>query len=498
MMTLERELRRFTFLFSLLLLLSVQIETNLVAPNSGADLKTSFDISSEVQNVPYVWQEMNGFCNWAATSIAMQTAGAPLQLHELFAVSGIGFSFSYYNFNDTRLTINGAVYNQLSPTFFASDLYGLNTSIYFAEYMPSAAALQQVLLQQGYPVGLLQDQEDAFSLMRRTLDTGYPLVISVDPIHLPAEDYDVLRDASAVGGAHGVVIIEYDDLDSRVKVLDPGVGSFGENFGYPDDGRYMYNMTYTNLIQAWSPRFYMSQVIGANTDPAADLSDRLGSYLRDMFLGVGTTYDPFSPNAYVLDYGEQAFRQLASDLSIDALSNWLSLFNGAENENQVKAGNMFIFGLVIEADLSLQYLSYRSALEELPMFMNDVDLDSFLSEASGALAPFATLADNASLTELSLEGRDSLIFNTFSGVADLLNTTGDIESSLSAFSTELLSIQSDVLEIADAWYAAGMELAAIWPAPSLDSMLPIIAIAGVGVGAAVILIVLWIRRTPSQ
>ena len=496
----ERELRRFITLFSLILLLSV-LPVGLTRTHD-AEMSTLIlrpELSNKVEDVPYVWQEMNGFCNWAANSIAMQAAGAPLPLHKLFAASGIGFSFSYYSFNDTRLTINGAVYNQLTPTFFVSDLYGLNTSIYFAEYMPQAASIQQVLLQQGYPVGLLQDQEDAFSLMQRTLDAGYPLLISVDPIHLPAEDYDVLREASAVGGAHGVVVVEYDDTDNRVEIMDPGVGSFGENFSYPDDGRYLYNMTYTNLIQAWSPRFYMSQVVRAHTEPLADFSNHLGPYLRDMFLGVGTTYDPFSPNAYVLDYGEGAFRVLANDLTTAALTDWLSIFDGSPNENQVKAGAMLVLGIIIEADISLQYLSYRTALEELPDLIPDVDLDMFLSEASLALSHFAALADNESLTELTLEGRDSLIFNTFSGIANLLNQTSDIESSLTSFESDISVIRNHILAIADSWLGAGQELANIWPSGlSTDTLVPILAVAGIGVGAVVVLLIYWIRKTPSQ
>ena len=41
--------------------------------------------SEEVTGVPYVWQEINGFCMWAAVSMAIQHAGVPLDLYDLFA-----------------------------------------------------------------------------------------------------------------------------------------------------------------------------------------------------------------------------------------------------------------------------------------------------------------------------------------------------------------------------------------------------------------------------
>jgi len=42
--------------------------------------------------VSYVWQEINGFCAWAGTAMAMQYAGADVSLYDVFAASSIGFS----------------------------------------------------------------------------------------------------------------------------------------------------------------------------------------------------------------------------------------------------------------------------------------------------------------------------------------------------------------------------------------------------------------------
>ncbi|MHA2084727.1 MAG: hypothetical protein ACXABD_13300, partial [Candidatus Thorarchaeota archaeon] len=56
-----------------------------------------------LSDVPYVWQEINGFCAWAAVSMALQYIDVDLNLHDVFAASTIGFSFVNIRFNDTLL-----------------------------------------------------------------------------------------------------------------------------------------------------------------------------------------------------------------------------------------------------------------------------------------------------------------------------------------------------------------------------------------------------------
>ena len=74
----------------------------------------------------------------------MSYAGVDVDLHDLFAISGIGFSFAYINYNDTILMYPGALYQQMEPTAFLAELYGLNLSVYLSSELVGADRQQQI------------------------------------------------------------------------------------------------------------------------------------------------------------------------------------------------------------------------------------------------------------------------------------------------------------------------------------------------------------------
>ncbi len=61
---------------------STRLEPTLANPNRP--------ISNEggvlLEDIPYFWQEINGFCYWTAISMALHKAGVPIDLHTFFAV----------------------------------------------------------------------------------------------------------------------------------------------------------------------------------------------------------------------------------------------------------------------------------------------------------------------------------------------------------------------------------------------------------------------------
>ncbi|MHA2377289.1 MAG: hypothetical protein ACXAB9_14095 [Candidatus Thorarchaeota archaeon] len=212
--------QRFAMIVFLLLL---AFPLNLVSTEARPESTLNQFQPSDVEllhDVPYVWQEINGFCAWAAVSMALQHIDVELDLHDVFAASTIGFSFTNIRFNDTLLVFPGAIYTQAEPTDFVSDLYGVNYTIYLSAQMDGAIEISELWRIEGINVGLLNSQDAAFDLMRSTVDEGYPLLVSVDPSWLPAEDYDYLRERGLSGGAHGVLIVGYNDTDGfLIQVL---------------------------------------------------------------------------------------------------------------------------------------------------------------------------------------------------------------------------------------------------------------------------------------
>ena len=78
----------------ILLMTFLLLTPAIVQSNSDyTNLETSYITSAEaiLPPVSYVWQEINGFCAWAATAMAMQYAGADVSLYDVFAASSLGF-----------------------------------------------------------------------------------------------------------------------------------------------------------------------------------------------------------------------------------------------------------------------------------------------------------------------------------------------------------------------------------------------------------------------
>ncbi|MFW9786458.1 MAG: BtrH N-terminal domain-containing protein [Candidatus Thorarchaeota archaeon] len=484
--------------------LALILVTPILAQEPVAILDTDYTfVVAESGLLPakdYVWQEINGFCAWAATTMAMQYAGVSLTMYDVFAASTIGFSFAYFRFDDTMLMFPGALYTQAEPTHFLAELYGVNYTIYLGDTVPNLEQIVQVWEAEGLTVGVLDGQAEAFSLMRRTIDSGYPLLISVDSAFLPAADYDYLREQGVSGGAHAVLIVGYNDTETSVTIVDPGVGSFGENFGYPDDGRGNYTkITFTSLIDAWSNRYYISNTFLPDTPPSESTDARLGRMVRDKLLGVGSIYAPNSPNAIVGRFGQAGFRQMSEDFTAEGLKSFLSEFDGITDETNFKTSLLYFLGLGLEAQTTLQYLSYRTALESFPLLVPGIDLTSFIDAGQDALPAFANLADNSSLIfPGNISQATGFVSNTFLDLAESFNASRDIDAAIVPFESTLNAISADLLIIADSWKAAGDALAEIWPNDFLTVYGPVIVVASGVVAILIIGVVLWMKRKPSQ
>ena len=485
-------------LITIVLLLSLPIFAQ--APQDAVTIQTSAVTSADgiVSEVPYIWQEINGFCAWAATASAMQAAGADVDMYDVFAASTIGFSFAYFHINDTLLMFPGALYTQVEPTQFLADLYGINYTLYLGSDIPSLEQAVQVYNAGGINVGTIDGQEEAFALMRRTIDSGYPLLVSVDPLYLPIEDYLVLQEQGISGGGHGILLVGYNDTETSVTILDPGVGSFGDGYGYPLDGRGNYTkITYTALIEAWASRYWIANTFLPGGSQVQSYEDSLGKMVRDKLLGVGTIYSPNSVNAYVGHFGEKAFREMSQDMTPSGLQSFIEVFDALPRED--KAALIMFIGFGLEAQVTLQYLSYRTALQALPALMPSTNLTAFLAAANQALPHFEALSDNSTLIYPgNLTQATGNVVTTFRLIAEAYNATGDLGGSIALFSTTLNQYSTELLAIADSWQAAGQALAEIWPNDFLTVYGPFIAFAGGAVAVGVVLVIWWMKKRPSQ
>jgi hypothetical protein len=194
-----------------------------------------------IEGVDYVWQEINGFCNWAAVTMALQSIGIEVDLHTLFTVSTIGFTTAYMNVNETVQFIAGSSLRQQANYVTISELYGVDHSVLVDINSPWTQQILPAWIEWGVNASYIDGEAEAFQVLKATLNEGYPIVAWVDPYFLPPEDYDLVRiygqpanQSNPVSG-HAILITGYNDTAGTVDILDPGVGSLGCSWIWNDD-----------------------------------------------------------------------------------------------------------------------------------------------------------------------------------------------------------------------------------------------------------------------
>ncbi|MHA2212534.1 MAG: C39 family peptidase, partial [Candidatus Thorarchaeota archaeon] len=339
----------------------------------------------------------------------------------------------------------------------------------------------------------ISGESEAFEILRDTLDEGYPVVLWADPYYLPPEDYQILRDigafqnTTAPESGHAILAIGYNDSSQTVEIIDPGVGAFGDGFGYPEDGRWRYTLNYSQLSDAWGAIAYGTTTIRPGNGTAENFEKSLGEFIVSRLIGDPISYIPFSDeDSFLLNFGERAFRGLSYDMSPEGLGLYLEEFD----DFIARINHLANLGLGLESYITLQHLSFRTALEELPGLMSGFDLTSFQEAGRNAIPHLEALSDNGTLVDFNyLENHDSLLSNTFLEMVQEYDSNRNLDAVLEDHRQDLSEIASHLLAIADSWKAAATALQAALegPAQPITMILPLTAAFGVvGVLVAVL------------
>ncbi|MFX1606647.1 MAG: C39 family peptidase [Promethearchaeota archaeon] len=454
--------------------------------------------NGEITDVPYVWQEVNGFCFPSALSMVLQSMGLHLNLYDILAATGVGFSMVSISVNEAMAFFPGVMVRQISWFEFFTDLYGLDMQFYLDSSNDYGLNAKQMLTSLGYDMTDYADSAQLYplSVVRDSIDNGYPLAISVDTYYLPPEDWDIIRNyvgpMQPGGVGHAITIVGYNDTTQRVQVYDPGVGLIGENYGYPDDGRWNYSMSYDQLNDAWGSAGYVTFRVANGTGPVEDFEERLASYITQRLLGNRTSYFEGSENFFYLGTGADAFRGMALDMTLEAIRDYCTYYLEVDKPTAIR-----LLGHTLESMMTMQYLAFRSSLDSLPDLLPSKNLQPFLEAASDALPHMEALSHNASITSgIDIIARDTLLYNTFFEMASSFEVSYDLDGAISEFSNELEDISSHLFAIADAWEAAGEALSQ--ELEGTGSILDDSLIVAVGGGAAIliiaVIIVVWWRK----
>jgi len=448
--------------------------------------------------VPYVWQEVNGYCMSAAISMVVQGIGLDLNMYDLFTAMGTGFAALYMGVNEMRGFFPGVLIRQPGYMDFFSELYGLETMTYMDTRVPFAGNAAYLYDTLGIEWKDFRNTTiySPFTLLRDTIDAGAPLAVAVDLYYLPSEDYEIFKPhiepLEATGIAHAITVVGYNETAHEVYIQDPGVGLWGEDYGYPDDGRWNYTLSYLEFDRAWQSAGYFAFQILPGSGPIEDFDERLGEFICQRLRGDRTSYFKGYENLFYLSPGKDAFSGMALDLTVESISEYAKYYT-----EDRKAEGLLQLGNAIETSITMHYHSYKTALTSISGILPDVDLTEFLSAANEALPHMDTLSHNSSITGgINVIFRDSLLFSTFEEIALDFDSTGDLDGSIAAHQDQLDEIADHLFAIADSWDAAAdalEEAIDFQSADTVEGSLSVV-VAGSGVIVLAVAILLFRRR----
>ena len=470
-------------IFALLLFLSFlpnPLSTSLSGTRHEFLTSSTFSKSATyIDDIPYVWQEINGFCHWSSISMALQHIGLPMKLDAVFAATGIGFSAVYVQFEDIMMLIPGSSFRQFYQAQYLEKFHGIEYIVIVDNTTEAGELFATSMDFWNLDYQTTEGSIEAQDALIQSIDDGYPLIIWVDPYFLPVHDYDILRDlnlhSSDTGSGHAVLAIGYNDTAQEVSIFDPGVGALGEDVAYPSDGRWHYTISYTDLTLAREyvgfgaiqikPGFQIQNV--SNND--------FSTFIHQRLLGNPASYEIVGVDSSIVSCGAKAFQKLSIDLTPGNLANYFSDLD----QNNLIYNKLIELSITLEQSITLQHLSFRYALKRLSTFLPEIDISVVQIHGQTALPHFEVLSSNASLTTFDPTSYSSLIKDTFWGIAESFEQSGDIYESVAHYSENLISIQTHLNGIAAAWNNAGQALHLQVNAPLIQSIITVVFISGV-------------------
>ena len=480
-------------------LLGVSLSTPLVTTVDTTSVVNPFVLTADyghIDDVPYVWQEINGYCYWSSVDMALQYIDIPYDLYQFFAASGLGFSAAYIMIEDTQLFMSGSSFRQQQNVPVFCDLLGIDHKAYFDSNSEWIQVAEPLWLEADFEIELIDGSEAAFEQLRNTIDEGYPAVLWVDPYWLPAVDYAEMRqyiypqDPAAPSSGHAIVAVGYNDTAQTVEIMDPGVGAFGSRYGYPDDGRWHYTANYSTLDLAWNTLGYGQVVFKPSEEIVQNQEERIGNHIVDRLLGNTTSYAPDLDDLFFASFGEVAFRGLSLDTTVNGILNYIDQFDETIDREDI----LRFTGYSHELFMSMQYPAYRGALESLPSVLPSYDVTEVVELGREAYYHMEAISTNDSLVDLDYRFDGTLLATTYFDIADSYVASSDIEEAVQEHSSEIQELADHFLAIADSWRAAGETLASILEGESINYPLVVVFISSIS-GLFVVLIVVWrVRR----
>lgn len=409
----------------------------------------------KIPNVPYVWQEVNGFCAWASLDAVFRYFGANTTLARLLDVSGTAFAFLYLRADPTLLFFTGPLGSQIPDTDFLAKTYGFDITWYFGEGTPGIEPIKPVLEEHGMNVTMLTSFTEGLEVLKQDLNNNIPVVVSINPLRFSTiRDYQALALPTAVIVGHGVVVVGYNN--THIFVNDPGVGSFGNEYGYPTDQRGTYTPIPLEDFQlAWEDR----DLLATKFLPKPDFdfaAEKLYSHAIERIIAkLEGDESAYSYSQVTMWLGADAFLKMGADVQPgefeEMLNNWDDYFE--QNRTQLVTTVVSVKIAYLGA-LTLTYEAMQRAATDLFELLHGLDLYAdALNSLSHALSQFEDLIDFSVLLFLGDESKrinQTLFDEAFDPLIQALKEGKSLDTVIQTSTTQFETLGAQITSIGTA------------------------------------------------
>ncbi|MFQ6125585.1 MAG: C39 family peptidase [Candidatus Heimdallarchaeota archaeon] len=431
--------------------------SNSMIPNDTVVFKKRIFRSSRymIPNVPYVWQEVNGLCAWASLNAVFRYFDANTTLARLLDVSGTGFGFLYLRADPTLLFFTGPLGSQIPDTDFLAKIYGFNITWYFGEETPGIDQLKPVLEEHDMNVIMLPSFSDGLEALKQDLHNNIPVVVSINPLRFSTiRDYQAIALPNTVIVGHGVVVVGYNN--THIFVNDPGVGSFGNEYGFPTDQRGTYAPIPLEDFQlAWEDRDLLATKFIPKPDFNFAAEKLYGHAIERIIAKLEGDESAYSYSQVMMWLGADAFLKMGTDVQPEEfeeiLNNWDDYFeqNRTQLVTTVASVKMAYLGA-----LTLTYEAMQRAATDLSALLYGLDpyVDA-LNSLDHALNQFDDLVDFAVLQFLGDDSKrmnQTLFDEAFDPLIQALKEGRSLDTALQTSATQFETLSTQITNIGSA------------------------------------------------
>lgn len=347
----------------------------------------------DIENVPYTWQKIDGFCAYASLSSVFQYYGENMSLEKTLALSGAAWGAGRVKAGSNWLFLTGPLSMQMWDFDYLADSLGYELKLYYSEkgILPgSAQRFERIAKSLDLETQTLDNWPDAKALLESKLENETPIILSVDAYYLPHNQYLTLPRGTLLLPRHGVVAVGYSEND--VEIMDPAIGVLGENYGRPSRSQATYHVGFSRLRKGWKNTGFTAfslEKAGEGEDLTKSLVSRIRNKISppDNITGIYPQVLSEQPAGY------RAFAALGRDFAPENFLSLLKSWNTRFHENRTKLVETLqgARSSLVKALTSTKY-SLSKGTKGLKKFSENYE--KAVEELNRAVEEFGDISDN--------------------------------------------------------------------------------------------------------